>query len=209
MIMKAMPLQFVWLLVSLVGLIACRAAPSDVAELATVDAPDRLTATLTVPDGPPIVENDAPVGSETTLFAAAGPPIVENDLPAGICEDTANILSRVERVEPGLFRAVAVDNRAGSNDGDGIRGVRFAIVGEGVAYAHDELDAPFCIFGSNEPDCGEWPRDEAGRYTWGVGGPAVQPGTYEVFVEVVGQQADSQSGRDRCDWSFVMIISAP
>ena len=207
MFMKFMPLRFVLLIAGLIGLAACRGAPSDVAEVVTTDESNRLAATLTIPDGPPIVENDAPVGSEPTLPAPTGPPIVENDLPAGICEDTANILSRVDRVEPGLFRAVALDNRVGSNDGAGIRGVRFAIVGEGITYAHDELDAPYCIFGSNEPDCGEWPRDEAGQYTWGLDGPVVRPGAYEVFVEVVGEQADSLSGRDRCDWSFALDIT--
>lgn len=142
---------------------------------------------------------------EATLPAPTGPPEVENDAPAGICEDTANILSRVDRA-PALFRAVALDNRVGQNDGDGIRGVRFAVVGEGLEYAKDEVDAPYCILGGNEPDCGHWPRDANGRYTWGVGGPVVRPGRYDVFVEVVGTAPDSLSGNDRCNWSFAMEI---
>ncbi len=135
-------------------------------------------------------------------------PDVDNDAPAGICEDTANILSRVDPVPEGLFRALALDNRVGANDGDGIRGVRFVVVGDNLNYAKDETTAPYCIFGGNEPDCGPWPRDDQGRYTWGVGGPAVESGSYQVFVEVVAGQADSLSGRDRCDWSFSMRVEA-
>ena len=206
MLLKAMPLQFVLLVVSLLGLAACRGLSSDVAN---PDESVRLETTLPAPDGPPSVENDAPVGSEPTLPVPTGPPIVENDAPAGICEDTANIISRVDFVRPGLFRAVALDNRVGSNDGDGILGVQFAIIGQELAYTHDETTAPFCIFGSNEPDCGDWPRNDTGHYTWGSGGPIVEEGVYEVFVEVVGEQADSGSGRDRCDWSFVMVVEVP
>lgn len=151
----------------------------------------------------------ATAGDRVALPTPSGPPVVENDAPAGICEDTANLLSRVDPITPGLFRATALDNRVGPNDGDGIRGVRFAVSGEGIAYSHDELTAPYCIFGSNEPDCGEWPRDDDGRYTWGVDGPVVQPGLYDLFVEVVGEQADSLSGSDRCDWSFTLLVEVP
>ena len=185
--------RHLFLIALLFGLAGCGRRPANEGEAvadtsATAPAASRVRATSPAPTGPPAVENDA---------------------PAGICEDTANLLSRVDRVEPGLFRAVALDNRAGSNDGDGIRGIRFAIAGEGISYAHDETSAPYCIFGSNEPDCGEWPRDEAGQYTWGVDGPTVRPGRYDVFVEVVGETADSLSGSDRCDWSFAIIVNAP
>jgi hypothetical protein len=138
--------------------------------------------------------------------APAGPPDVDNDAPAGICEDTVNILSRVDADDDSLFRAVAVDNRAGSNDGDGIRGVRFVVIGDNLTYAKDETAAPYCIFGGNEPGCGPWPRDAAGRYTWGADGPVVEPGRYEVFVEVVAARPDSRTGRDRCDWSFTIRV---
>lgn len=159
-------------------------------------------------DEPP----EATAAATPVAVAAAGisgdPPDVDNDAPAGVCEDTANLLSRVDRVPGGLLRAVALDNRAGSDDGDGIRGVRFVVAGEGIEYTKEETAAPYCLFGGNEPDCGDWPRDEAGFYLWGVGGPRVTPGDYQVFVEVFGEQADSLSGRDRCDWSFAMRISA-
>ncbi len=160
-------------------------------------------------DGGASPEPTATSGASEAIAAApvAGePPDVANDAPAGICEDTANILSRVDRAPRALFRAVAIDNRAGRNDGDGIRGVRFVVSGEGITYAKDETTAPYCIFGGNEPDCGDWPRDEDGRYTWGAGGPVVEPGEYQVFVEVFGEQVDSLSGRDRCDWNFAMSI---
>lgn len=172
----------------MIALVSCGGAPARDDATAVADDPARPPASLPVPTGPPVVENDA---------------------PAGICEDTANVLSRVDPVGPGLFRATALDNRVGPNDGDGIRGVRFAVSGEGITYTHDELTAPYCIFGSNEPDCGEWPRDEAGRYTWGAGGPVVLPGSYQVFVEVVGERADSLSGLDRCDWSFSLLVEVP
>lgn len=153
-----------------------------------------------------------PVPEPTNIAAAAvpdEPPDVSNDAPAGICEETANILSRVDRAPRALFRAIALDNRVGQNDGDGIRGVRFSVSGEGITYARDETTAPYCIFGGNEPDCGDWPRDAQGRYTWGVGGPVVRPGSYQVFVEVFGEQVDSLSGNDFCNWNFAMSIIAP
>lgn len=137
----------------------------------------------------------------------AGPPQVENDAPAGICEDTANILSRVERVSGGLFRAFALDNRVGANDGDGIRGVRFTVSGEDITYTKDETTAPYCIFGGNEPDCGAWPQDVGGRYLWGAGGSVVSPGRYDVVVEVFGEAPDSLSGNDWCSWSFAMKVT--
>ena len=150
-------------------------------------------------------EGALPPAEPTTAAVAgpgeAGPPDVDNDAPAGICEDTANILSRVDRDANSLFRAVALDNRVGNNDGDGILGVRFAIIGDNLAFTKVEEDAPYCIFGGNEADCGTWPRDEQGRYTWGAGGPVVTPGHFDVFVEVFATQPDSATGSDSCDWS--------
>lgn len=162
--------------------------------------------------GASLVENDTtPTGEPSrpaaTLPAPAGPPVVENDPPAGICEETANLLSRVERVPRAGFRAVALDNRVGANDGDGIRSVRFTVFGDGLEYVKEETSAPYCLLGGNEPECGEWPRDGAGRYTWGVGGPVVEPGRYDVFVEVIGEAADSLSGSDTCNWDFAMAVA--
>jgi len=54
-----------------------------------------------------------------------------------------------------------------------------------------------------------WPRDEAGRYTWGAGGSLVQPGRFHVMVEVVAGQPDSATGRAGCDWEFDMQVSMP
>ena len=150
-----------------------------------------------------------PVEPTTAVVARAGnggPPDVDNDAPAGICEGTANILSRVDRDLDSLFRAVALDNRVGNNDGDGILGVRFSIIGDNLAYTKIEETAPYCIFGGNERDCPPWPRDAAGRYTWGVDGPIVQPGRYHVLVEVFGTQPDSATGQDNCEWSFAMEV---
>lgn len=157
-------------------------------------------------EGQEIAAAPAPTRADANLPAPSGPPQVENDAPAGICENTANILSRVDRAPGAMFRALAIDNRVGRNDGDGIQMVRFAVVGEGLQYLIEEETAPYCILGGNEPQCGSWPRDEQGRYTWGVGGPVVRPGRYDVAVEVVGQAADSLSGEDRCSWSFSMQI---
>ena len=147
---------------------------------------------------PPPASTAAPVAGP----GDDGPPDVDNDAPAGECENTANILSRVDRAPAALLRAVALDNRVGNDDGDGILGVRFAIIGDNLAYTKIEEDAPYCIFGSNEADCGTWPRDEQGRYTWGAGGPLVTPGHFDVFVEVFATQPDSATGSDSCDWSF-------
>jgi len=141
--------------------------------------------------------------------ASDRPPDVDNDAPAGECQDTTNILSRVDRAPNALFRAVALDNRVGGNDGDGIVGVRFTVTGDNLSFVKDELTAPYCAFGGNEPDCGVWPRDEAGRYTWGAGGSLVQPGRFHVMVEVVAGQPDSATGRAGCDWEFDMQVSMP
>ena len=147
---------------------------------------------------PPPASTNAPVAGR----GDDAPPDVDNDAPAGECEDTANILSRVDRAPAALLRAVALDNRVGNDDGDGILGVRFAIIGDNLAFTKVEEDAPYCIFGGNEADCGTWPRDEQGRYTWGAGGPVVTPGHFDVFVEVFATQPDSATGSDSCDWSF-------
>lgn len=156
---------------------------------------------------PAATDSDDPAPAEIAdARVLSGPPQVENDPPAGICEDTANILSRVDRAPKAMFRALALDNRVGQNDGDGIRGVRFAVVGNGLEYLITEEQAPYCILGGNEPECGEWPRDEAGRYLWGAGGPLVQPGRYDVLVEVIGVAPDSLSGSDRCSWTFAIQI---
>ncbi len=158
------------------------------------------------------VPNDDSQSPSATPAAVAdarvpnSPPVVENNPPAGICEDTANILSRVDRAPKAMFRALAIDNRVGQNDGDGILAVRFAVVGNGLEYVIEEQAAPYCILGGNEPECGEWPRDAAGRYLWGAGGPLVQPGRYDVFVEVIGVAPDSLSGSDRCSWNFAIQI---
>ena len=169
-----------WLLAWLVGLAACRGAAA--------------------PQATPPPAATAPAGAAGP--GSDRPPDVDNDAPAGQCENTANILSRVDRAPNALFRALALDNRVGGNDGDGIRGVRFLVTGDDLEYAKDETIAPYCIFGGNEPDCGTWPRDEAGRYTWGPGGPPVQPGRYHVFVQVFGAQPDSATGSASCDWDF-------
>lgn len=147
--------------------------------------------------------------AQSALPIPSGPPLVENDSPAGACEGTANILSRVDRAPKAMFRAVALDNRVGPSDGDGIRLVRFIVLGDGFEYLRDEETAPYCILGGNEPDCGDWSRNERGRYTWGEGGPAVEPGRYDVFVEIVGESPDSLSGSDSCNWSFALQITSP
>ena len=151
---------------------------------------------------PPPPPTAAPPTAVAAGPASDRPPDVDNDAPAGQCENTANILSRVDRAPNALFRALALDNRVGGNDGDGIVGVRFAVSGDDLEYAKDETAAPYCIFGGNEPDCGTWPRDEAGRYTWGPGGPPVLPGRYRVSVQVFGAQPDSATGSASCDWDF-------
>lgn len=189
-----MPGKSAWwrlvLLMFVLGLTSCRATPGGQEQEIAEVAPTGSVLTIDAPTPP------APIDL----------PFIENDAPAGICENTANILSRIDRAPEALFRAVALDNRVGQNDGDGIRFVRFAIVGDDLEYLIDEETAPYCILGGNEPDCGEWPHDAAGRYTWGVGGPVVQPGRYDVFVEVVGVAPDSLSGSDRCNWNFSMQI---
>ena len=187
MLAKRMP-RWIILITAIVWMVGCRGAAE------TVD--DEIAAVTA-----------QPARAESALPVPSGPPEVENDAPAGICEDTANILSRVDRAPQAMFRAVALDNRVGQNDGDGIRGVRFVVVGEGLEYRIDEETAPYCILGGNDPECGQWPRDDQGRYTWGAGGPVVQPGRYDVFVEVVAEAADSLSGSNHCNWSFAMQIA--
>lgn len=140
--------------------------------------------------------------------APGSPPRVSNDAPAGVCEGTADVRSEVVRVPAALFRAVALDTRAGPNDGDGISFVRFTITSGSFAYVKEETQAPYCALGGNEPDCGAWPRDETGRYSWGAGGPPVEPGTYAVFVEIVSALPDSQTGSDTCSWTFQLHISS-
>lgn len=182
--------MLIWLIAALSLLAGCQpAATEEVARVIPTAAP-RATR----------------VAAPTT--APGRLPVVENDVPAGICETTVNVLSRVDRAPESLFRAVAYDNRVGGNDGDGIRLVRFTISGEALAYPYviEESQAPYCALGGNEPDCGHWTQDEAGRYTWGEGGPVVAPGQYDVFVEVISVYPDSFSESDTCSWAFSMVI---
>jgi hypothetical protein len=180
----------VWLIAVLSLLAACQpAATEEVARAIPTAAP-------------------RPTQAAAPTTAAGGLPVVENDAPAGICETTVDVLSRVDRAPASLFRALAYDNRVGTNDGDGIRLVRFTISGEGLAYPYviEESQAPYCALGGNEPDCGQWTQDAAGRYTWGEGGSVVTPGRYDVFVEIISVYPDSFSESDTCSWSFSMEI---
>lgn len=176
---------FVIVIVVLIGLVGCGGAAESNGDSDDPTATPAAVADVRVPTSPPVVENNP---------------------PAGICEDTANILSRVDRAPKAMFRALAIDNRVGQNDGDGIRAVRFAVVGNGLEYLIEEENAPYCILGGNEPECGDWPRDASGRYLWGAGGPLVEPGRYDVFVEVIGETPDSLSGSARCNWTFSIQI---
>lgn len=83
-------------------------------------------------------------------------------------------------------------------NGRGVQKVTFEIsnreTGQPV-YAHEEGTAGYCIFRGGEPDCRPWPQDGNGRYTWGEGGPLVEPGAYKVnvFIYAKDQNAETQS----------------
>jgi hypothetical protein len=185
---------------------------------ATPEPPDTtndLPATETAPtptQAPPDTTNVLPsvTPSPTPTQIVRQPPNVANDIPGGQCERTDNISTRVQEDPNFLYRVYALDNRVGTNDGDGIVGVRFTIFNDsGQVYFREERTAGYCIFGGGEPDCNVWPSDEQGVFTWGAGGPIVYPGVYGVFIEVEAESADPATESNVCNWNFDMTVTLP
>ncbi len=151
-----------------------------------------------------------PVTPTPTQVVAGLPPEVRNDVPGGACERTDHIKSRIEVNPNFLYRVYARDDRAGSNDGDGIDFVRFTISDNfGQLYQREERVAGYCIFQGGEPTCRPWPFNEQGQYTWGNGGSVVSPGTYQVFIEVVSDEPDPSNNSNSCNWNFDMTVTLP
>jgi hypothetical protein len=180
--------------------VRCTVNPSSLPVSAAVPPTPRPTATPT----------PLPPTATPTRVVEGVPPNVINDIPSGACERTQHIISVCEYDPNHLFRVFARDERAGENDGDGIDYVRFTIFDEtGQVYQNTERNAAYCIFQGGEPNCNNWPANEFGQYTWGVGGPVVKPGTYQVFIEVVSNVADPATESNVCNWNFDMTISLP
>lgn len=151
-----------------------------------------------------------PPTATPTRVVAGLPPDVDNDVPGGACERTDYIRTRIEENPFFLYRVYARDERAGPNDGDGIDFVRFTISDSfGTLYSREERVAGFCIFQGGEPDCRPWPFNEFGQFTWGAGGPLVQDGTYQVFIEVVSDEPDPATESNVCNWNFDMTVTLP
>ena len=180
--------------------VSCTVAPSSLPAPASILATPRPTETPT-----PI-----PLTPTPTQVVAGLPPDVRNDVPGGACERTDHIKSRIEVNPNFLYRVYARDDRAGSNDGDGIDFVRFTISDNfGQLYQREERVAGYCIFQGGEPTCRLWPFNEQGQYTWGNGGPVVSPGTYQVFIEVVSDEPDPSNNSNSCNWNFDMTVTLP
>lgn len=180
--------------------VRCTIAPSSLPRPATILATPRPTATPT----------PLPPTATPTRVVAGLPPDVQNDIPGGACERTDHIKTRIEMNPNFLYRVYARDDRAGPNDGDGMDFVRFTISDSfGTLYQREERVAGYCIFQGGEPNCRPWPFNEQGQFTWGNGGPVVQPGTYQVFIEVVSKEPDPSNNSTTCNWNFDMTVTLP
>lgn len=179
------------------------------------DSPPVAQVESTPTTAPPDVSNNVPATeppppSPTPTAAVRQPPNVQNDIPGGACERTDHIKTRIQEDPNFLYRVFALDNRVGTYDGDGILGVRFTIFDtNGQVYFREERNAGYCIFGGGEPNCNVWPSDGQGVFTWGDGGPAVEPGVYGVFIEVESESADPATESNVCNWNFDMTVTLP
>ena len=129
-----------------------------------------------------------PVGSSQGSGSVARPMNVEEKVTGGEV-DFDPLMDFNHQFNNGFLLRLDIKNNHDQSDanvnGRGISKVSFEVFSDATGqsvYKHDEGTAGYCIFGGGEPDCRPWPQNANGRYTWGEGGPEVDPGTYKVNV---------------------------
>lgn len=80
-----------------------------------------------------------------------------------------------------LFRFQILQNGVELGENDGVEQVSFTVKRDGEkVYQIVEVNAGYCVFGGNGP-CNPW-IVENGVYKWSPGGPAAEPGEYEMEI---------------------------
>jgi hypothetical protein len=99
-----------------------------------------------------------------------------------------------------VFQAEVFDEEAGTNDGDGIENVTFAIFDNYGNLVHErtENNAGYCAFGGGEPDCEVWSFAD-NNYQWPDGAPVV-PGLHNVEIDI--NPEDEELANVTWLWSF-------
>ncbi|MBE2225321.1 MAG: SH3 domain-containing protein [Anaerolineae bacterium] len=138
-------------------------------------------APVSVPAAPPVVNNQ---GSGSVNR----PMNVEEKVTGGEV-DFDPLMDFNYQFNDGFLLRLDIKNNHDLADADvngrGISKVSFEVFSDATGqsvYKHEEGTAGYCIFRGGEPDCRPWPQNANGRYTWGEGGPEVEPGTYSVNV---------------------------
>lgn len=143
-----------------------------------------LPAAANIPAPP----TPAPVATSSGQGPVARPMNVRPKLPGGQVDEDPLMDFNYQFNNSFLLRLDIKNNHDQADpdvNGRGIQKVSFEVFSEATnqrVYYHEEGTAGYCIFRGGEPDCRPWPQDGNGRYTWGDGGPVVEPGTYSVNV---------------------------
>jgi hypothetical protein len=176
---------------------------------APTETPEPLPAPTEAPtDIPeePLPMAYAPGGNSDNV---AGGIVVPSD--GRIISYSENNDLEVSFKSPLWFRVLAyVPSADGHNkDGEGIKEVRFSIVGPlasgegGIVYEHTEQNAAYCVFANNEPACPAW--DFAANDNKWPDGEEVRFGeNYHVQINIEGQ-----NGQNQASWNFNFTIEAP
>lgn len=100
-----------------------------------------------------------------------------------------------------LFQFQIIRNGIEQGENDGVEPVAFRITKDGVLiYSKVENNVPYCIFGGNGP-CNGWVV-EAGIYKWTQGGTPIEPGEYELNVDITVNGEDSH-------WEVKFTVTLP
>jgi hypothetical protein len=83
-----------------------------------------------------------------------------------------------------VFQAEVFDDQIGTNDGDGIENVTFAISDSEGNLVHEQTEnnAGYCAFGGGEPECQVW-SFAGNSYQWPSGAP-ITPGLHNVTIDI-------------------------
>ncbi|MEZ4675350.1 MAG: hypothetical protein R2932_14030 [Caldilineaceae bacterium] len=97
------------------------------------------------------------------------------------------------------LRVAVFDSRVGQQDGDGIQTVTFSIIDNfsgDTAFANTEEQAPFCLFGGNDPGCTTFVFAQNGL-RWPSGVP-IYNDSYTAQIDIVALNGDETQWR----WLF-------
>ena len=131
-------------------------------------------------------------------------PRVSNTQPDG---NPRNLIGEIIH-SPDFLIQMRVRDENFEKDGEGIDWVKFQVrQNNQLIYERIERAAGYCIFTGGEPDCAPWPQTD-GKITWGVGGPAVESGEYDVDILVLPKSAQGNEN-ELANWSYKISLQMP